>query len=178
MKNKRFSEEKIIAVLKEGEIGIPVAEICRKYGIGESTYFRTVVLKKEKGTKTKAGKREVLLLPPALKALEHQKKYTFTKSKRVFYNSKKRKAWETDIQMRSAWQKTLKLSGMRYRNLYQTRHTYASQMLSAGENLLWVARQMGHKNTEMVIKHYGKWIPDKSTLTGYTPIHHWQLSMG
>ena len=62
---------------------------------------------------------------------------------------------------------------MRYRNPYQTRHTYASMMLSAGENSLWVAKQMWHRDTEMIIKNYGRWIPDKSTVTGYTTVNEW-----
>ena len=40
MKKKRFSEEQIIAVLKEGEAGMPVAELCRKHRVGESTYYK------------------------------------------------------------------------------------------------------------------------------------------
>ena len=36
-----------------------------------------------------------------------------------------------------------------------------------------VATQMGHKDTEMIIKHYGRWIPDKSTVAGYQPINDW-----
>ena len=47
---------------------------------------------------------------------------------------------------------------MRYRNPYQTRHTYASQLLSGGENPLFVAQQMGHKTTEMIMRHYGRWV--------------------
>lgn len=38
MKN-RFTEEQIIGVLKEVEIGMKVAEVCRKYGISEATYY-------------------------------------------------------------------------------------------------------------------------------------------
>jgi putative transposase len=38
MKN-RFSEEQIIGVLKEVEVGMKVAEVCRKYGISEATYY-------------------------------------------------------------------------------------------------------------------------------------------
>jgi integrase len=41
---------------------------------------------------------------------------------------------------------TLKKANIDYRNPYQTRHTYASQMLSRGENPMWVAHQLGHKD--------------------------------
>lgn len=39
MKKKRFNEIQIIQVLQEGEAGMPLADICRKHGIGESTYY-------------------------------------------------------------------------------------------------------------------------------------------
>ena len=38
MKN-RFTEEQIIGVLKEAETGMKVAEVCRKYGISDATYY-------------------------------------------------------------------------------------------------------------------------------------------
>jgi putative transposase len=40
MKGKRFSEEKIIQVLKEAEAGGSVAELCRRHGISEHSYYR------------------------------------------------------------------------------------------------------------------------------------------
>ncbi len=135
---------------------------------------RAVVLKKEKGTKTKSGQRDVLLLPPALEALQNQKKFTYLEGARVFYNPRANTAWETDGQIRkTCWTHILKKAGVRYRNPYQTRHTYASMMLSAGENSLWVAKQMGHKDTEMIIKNYGRWIPDTSAIAGYTTVNDW-----
>lgn len=37
---KRFTEEKIINILKEHESGIKVDEICRQYNIGHSTFYK------------------------------------------------------------------------------------------------------------------------------------------
>lgn len=36
---KRFTEEQIIGVLKAAEAGMKVADICRKYGISDATYY-------------------------------------------------------------------------------------------------------------------------------------------
>jgi putative transposase len=39
MKKSRYSEEQIIAVLKEQQAGIPVAELCRLHGISDATFY-------------------------------------------------------------------------------------------------------------------------------------------
>ncbi|EDP46861.1 transposase [Rickettsiella grylli] len=39
MKKKKFTETQIVTILKEGEAGIPITDLCRKYGMGQSTYF-------------------------------------------------------------------------------------------------------------------------------------------
>lgn len=39
MKRKRFTEEQIIAVLKEAEGGVPTAEVCRTHGISDATFY-------------------------------------------------------------------------------------------------------------------------------------------
>ena len=39
MRKSRFSEEQIIAVLKEHQAGLPAAELCRKHGISEATFY-------------------------------------------------------------------------------------------------------------------------------------------
>jgi integrase len=49
---------------------------------------------------------------------------------------------------------------------YQSRHTYASMMLSAGENPMWVAKQLGHKDRTMIAKVYGRWMPSADVGAG------------
>ena len=39
MVRKKYTEEQIIAVLKEGEAGVPVRELCRKYGMSDGAYY-------------------------------------------------------------------------------------------------------------------------------------------
>ena len=49
--------------------------------------------------------------------------------------------------------------------MYQTRHTFASLMLSTERTPLWVARMLGHTSTEMLYRHYGKFIRNRCART-------------
>ena len=40
MKQKRFSVEQIVGILKQAEVGVPVGELVRKVGISEQTFYR------------------------------------------------------------------------------------------------------------------------------------------
>ena len=40
MKRTRFTEEQIIAILKEQEAGVPVADLCRKYGVSNASIYK------------------------------------------------------------------------------------------------------------------------------------------
>jgi integrase len=130
---------------------------------------QAMVEKTLKGTKTEAGERYVKILPAAHAALQDQKQHTFLAGGRVFHNPVTNQPFVTDKQIReSVWRPLLRRAGVRYRNPYQTRHTYACTLLSRGENILWVAQQLGHVDTEMVIRTYGKkWIPDLRKQSGY-----------
>lgn len=110
--------------------------------------------------KTMAGKREVKLLTPAIEALVAQKVHTFIAGEQVFNNPRTNARWGGDQVIRGAWKRAVLLSKVRYRRPYQTRHTYASMMLTAGESPMWVAQQMGHKDWTMIAKVYGRWIKD------------------
>jgi putative transposase len=40
MKRSRFSEEQIIGILKEHQAGLSAAELCRKHGVSEPTFYK------------------------------------------------------------------------------------------------------------------------------------------
>jgi integrase len=119
---------------------------------------RAVVERRVKEPKSKSGVRDLVLLPLALAALRDQKQYSFVGGDYVFVRPRQRGPFIDYDHLERPWKHVLKRAGVRYRNPYQTRHTYASQLLSGGENPLFVAQQMGHKTTEMIMRHYGRWV--------------------
>lgn len=130
----------------------------------QASIKNAVVERKEKGTKTAAGTRRVDLLPMAMNALadEYNKSAALNKGRaghdHVFWNPVLR-APITDYEHSGrAWKYILDKADIRYRNQYQHRHSYCSNMLSGGENIFYMATQMGHVDTEMITKHYAKWI--------------------
>ena len=40
MKRSRFSEEQIIAILKEQEAGMPTVDVCRRHGVSSATFYK------------------------------------------------------------------------------------------------------------------------------------------
>ncbi|MEP8625017.1 site-specific integrase [Enterobacter cloacae] len=122
-----------------------------------------------KGTKTKAGTRKVELNDEALTALASQKLFTFMRNETIFEDPKTNKPWASaDAIRKKAWIPTLRKAGIRYRNPYQTRHTYATKHISQGANLFWLAGQMGHKGPEMLFRHYGRYLSHYDNHTSTT----------
>jgi integrase len=122
---------------------------------------------RERRTKTNAGFREVALLQPALDALQRQKALTFLKGQEIFQNPRTGQRWTGDKCIREGmWGPALRKARVRYRKPYQTRHTFASSALMAGEDKMWVANQMGHTNWAFTAKTYARFIPANDKTAG------------
>ena len=118
------------------------------------------VVGEEKGTKTNTV-REVDLSDAALAALERQKAHTFMKRPEgpVFENPETGKPWhDLQVQRRRYFVPTLTALKIRHRDMYQTRHTFATLLLMGGVNPTYISKQLGHANTGMLFKVYGTWI--------------------
>ncbi|UCF94551.1 MAG: tyrosine-type recombinase/integrase [Desulfobacterales bacterium] len=68
--------------------------------------------------------------------------------------------------LRDQWSKAMTASGLTYRRIYETRHTFASWALGAGELPEWVARTLGHADTSMIYRTYGRYIPNLTRQDG------------
>jgi integrase len=124
--------------------------------------------KKVKKPKTKASKRLVKILPDCLHALESQKQFTFDeddKSVTIFRNPNTNKSWSVN-RIREHWIVICKLAKVEYRKAYQTRHTYATMMIMAGEQIRWVSSQMGHSSVMHTLDIYASWIDDDAPDSG------------
>jgi integrase len=149
--------------LRSGEvIGLQWADVDA--GSGTVQVRRAIRLGRTKAPKTAAGTRVLHLLPPARGCLGNQTSGDSRSA--VFTNPNTGKDWHEAKALARAFRKACKEAGVRYRYVYQLRHSFASRALSSGENPLWVARYMGHTDVGMVTRHYGKWIPSVDPLAG------------
>lgn len=120
-----------------------------------------IVYKKEKTTKTASGLRTVEMNEQSLDSLRKQKTLS-NGSERVFIDPKTNKEWKDQLIRKRVWMPALKAAGVKYRKPYQTRHTFASMMLSSGKDPTWLSHQMGHKDWGMLRKVYARWMPSEN----------------
>jgi len=116
--------------------------------------------------KTAAGLRTIPLLPAAVEALQALRPYTQLAGDRVTVNprgQRKDKAWDTN-KLEGIWKRAHRGTDIQPRTPYELRHTFASQLLSQGENPAYIAKLLGHKSTEMVTRVYGKWVSEGEAL--------------
>ncbi|MEO8466286.1 MAG: DUF3596 domain-containing protein [Gammaproteobacteria bacterium] len=125
---------------------------------------RAVVERQVKTPKTASSVRTLQLTPMVTDALKHQRSHGGTAfGARIFWHPEHEEVLVDYEKSQAVFDFVCKKAGLRRRNQYQTRHTYASNMLMQAENPLFVARQMGHKDIYMLLRIYAKWIKDAAT---------------
>ncbi len=107
--------------------------------------------------KTPGSVRDIKMIPPVVEAMRNQRKQTMGKSIYVFLNQKDRPLLPNSINYH-IWKPALKKAGLKPRSLYQTRHTFATLMLDAGELPGWVQKMMGHETMKMILERYYSYI--------------------
>jgi integrase len=127
--------------------------------------------------KTESSVRDVDMLPMVVDALKQQKAqqaalrlklgqgapeigadYVFTGPDGGRFN--------INFVREKVWYKTLTAAKLRERTMYQTRHSFASNALAAGENPSWVSAMLGHKGPEILFAVYARYIPNKTRRDG------------
>jgi integrase len=133
--------------------------------------------------KTASSVRDVDMLPPVVKAFQIQKAqqaelrlmkglglpepgvdYVFTGPEGGLLNP--------NFLRDSVWYPTLQRAKLPRRTMYQTRHSFASNALAAGESPSWVAAMLGHKSAELVFKVYARYIPNRTRQDGSALLLH------
>lgn len=113
-----------------------------------------------KSTKTRSA-RDIDLTSRMIAVLQRQKGHTFMRGADtpIFINPVTTTPWpDVQDQRKLYFHPALRALGIRSRDAYQTRHTYATTALMAGVNPAYISRQLGHRSTAMLFKHYSKWI--------------------
>lgn len=112
-----------------------------------------------KATKTYA-ERDLELLSQAREALRQQRTYTFMKPHGfIFEDPDTGTPWLTERYLRTRYfAPTLRRLRIRWRKMYNTRHTYATALIMEGINPRWISRQLGHIDGTMLQTTYAYWI--------------------
>lgn len=115
---------------------------------------RTRILGKNGPPKKKASVRDVEMLLGVKDFFQAQFELTGNNSNGdVFLNSSNEPFYSHDI-IAKQFKSLLDKKDKRY--LYQLRHSFATMMISEGEDILWVSKMLGHKSSDITLKAYAK----------------------
>lgn len=119
----------------------------------------------EPRTKTEYSQRDIPILPPVRDALLVQWRDGLRGCRYVFHS---RRGLPIDAHnfANRIWYPLLKRLGLAKRRPYETRHTTATLLLASGESPEWIARFMGHSNTQMLFTVYSRYVPNLTRRDG------------
>jgi len=129
---------------------------------------RQVVRGQVTSLKTKKGRRRVDLSDDLLEALSNLRRRmqeeTMKEGKNeipewIFANSRGGFLDMYNVKRRY-FKRVLRKAGLRDIRFHDLRHTFASQLLCNGANILYVSQQLGHANPGITMKIYSHWIPN------------------
>lgn len=115
--------------------------------------------------KTDGSNRVIKLTDRVVSALKMQMQVTKNKSEFVFCKADG-KPFNYQTISCVIWEPMLQRLSLKYRNPYQTRHTFATLLLAAGESPEWIAQQMGHSTTTMLFRVYSRYVPNLTRQDG------------
>jgi len=124
----------------------------------------TIVHGRVEYTKNDGSYRVIDMTTPLLDSLQQQHKVT-SQHDYVFCNRLGTFLDNRNVCNR-VWYPMLDYLGLKRRRLYETRHTAATLWMAAGENPEWIAKQLGHVNTEMLFKVYSRYVPNLTRRDG------------
>ncbi len=115
--------------------------------------------------KTKSSIRDIDILDVLLPYLKDHLKYKCD-SPYVFNTIRNKPYYSANKISFTYWEKVLEKLDIKHRTLYQMRHTFASLMISSGEDILWVASMLGHKNANITLQVYAKYVKNEKKSRG------------
>ena len=141
----------------------PSEQVALKWEAIDSAFIHVELSRvrnhEKRDLKTPESTRKIEIRPSMRDVLETQRDLTaHFESPYVFVNVEGRPVIQNVV--REIWVRAMEKSGLPFRRMYDTRHTFASWALAAGETPEWVARTLGHTNTSMVFRTYGRYIPN------------------
>jgi len=125
----------------------------------------TFVLGEDEYTKTDSSQRDIQMSQPVFEALQRQHQATGKLSQYVFCNREGQPLDNKNFSDR-VWYPLLRHLDLKRRRPYQMRHTAATLWLASGEAPEWIARQLGHANTQMLFQVYSRYVPNLTRRDG------------
>lgn len=119
---------------------------------------RTRTLGMTKKPKTKSSIRTIDMIAQCEFYLKEQRKITGLSENIFISPRKKNDKIYNSTSLFNMWNELLKKCCLEYRSIYQTRHSFASNMLSNKEDIFWVSQMLGHKNINITSEKYSMYI--------------------
>ena len=115
----------------------------------------------ESNPKTKASIRDIDIIDILLPYLQNHLKYKVDESEYLFNGFYKKPYCDFSAISQYYWRPIFENLDIKYRNPYQMRHTFASMMISNGEDILWVSKMLGHTTSAITLTMYARYIENK-----------------